>query len=52
MRILILLLLFQISVFAADFHTHIRISTGVNMTFSTAEHSLIIVLGRILAVLE
>lgn len=40
MKILILILLFQISVFAADFHTHIRISTGANMTFSTAEHSL------------
>ena len=38
--IILLFILFQISVFAADFHTHIRISTGANMTFSTAEHSL------------
>ena len=40
MRILILLLLFQMSVFAADFQTHLRLSTGANMTFSMAEHSL------------
>lgn len=40
MRILILLLLFQISVFAADFQTYLRISTGANMTFSKAEHSI------------
>ena len=40
MRILILLLLFQISVFAADFQTHLSVSAGPNMTFSEAKHNI------------
>ena len=40
MKILILLLLFQISVFAADFQTHLSVSAGPNMTFSKAEHNI------------
>ena len=40
MRILILLLLFQISVFAADFQTHLSISAWPNMTFSEAKHDI------------
>lgn len=38
MKILILLLLFQISVCAADFQTHLSVSAGPNITFSEAEH--------------
>ena len=38
--ILLLLLLFQISVFAADFQTHLSVSAGPNMTFSKAEHNI------------
>ena len=40
MKILILILLFQISVFAADFQTHLSVSAGPNITFSKAEHNI------------
>ncbi|WP_432632151.1 hypothetical protein, partial [Brachyspira sp.] len=39
-KIALIFILFSNLIFAADFQTYLRISTGANMTFSTAEHSL------------